>query len=330
VSASVAAAQATAYAPGSVGNVGPGFDVLGLAVDGIGDRVTVAWAEGQAEDTVEVRGRDAHLLPADAGRNCAAIAARALLAARGRAGAVHVTIEKGLALAGGMGGSAASSVAGAGAAHLLLAAEAGAAALADEKLADEKLGGEALAAVLAAAAAGEAAVSGEHLDNVAASLLGGLALVRHHAPPDVVALPVGAPWWVALVTPRVRIETRAARALLPPVLERAAWVQQMANTAALVHAFAAGDAGLVARALDDRFAEPPRAALIPRFAAVKAAALAAGALGCSISGAGPTVFALAADEMEARRCAAAMQAAFAETASDAHVGAIARQGVRAA
>src|SRR5205085_10705653 len=183
-------------------------------------------------------------------------------------------------------------------------------------------------AVIAAALDGESAVAGRHLDNIAACVLGGLALCRSVDPIDVVALPVAAPWWIALVTPAVRVETKAARALLPDASQRSEWIQQMANTAALVHAFAAGDSELLARALDDRYAEPRRVQLIPNFAAVKRAATDAGAFACTISGSGPTLFAIAAEEGAARRCAAAMQNAFG-MATTSHVGPIARQGARA-
>ena len=300
--------KAAAFAPGSIGNVGPGFDVLGLAVDGIGDKVTVELTKG-ASKIADVTGRDADLVPRDADRNCAAIAANAYLRPYGFRAVV--TIEKGLALAGGMGGSAASSVAGAYAAGLALGAM------------------PSLPDVLAAALEGEAAVAGRHLDNIAPSTVGGLALSRSIDPIDVVKLPVGAPWWIALVTPRVRIQTKEARALLPDVTERAEWIQQMANTTALAHAFAAADGELLRRALDDRYAEPRRAPLIPRFAEVKRAALEAGAFGCSISGSGPTLFAIAPDEAVARQCAAAMENAFGEVAGT-HVGAIATEGVRRA
>ena len=320
---------ATAFAPGSIGNVGPGFDVLGLAVEGIGDRVTVTLADGPSR-VAAITGRDAALVPRDAERNCAAIAALALLRGRGRAEGVVVTVEKGLPLAGGFGGSAASSVAGAYAAHLALAAG------------DDGSGASAAAAgngerptaldreIMTAALAGERTVAGCHLDNIAPQVLGGLALVRSTEPLDVVPVRLAGGWWAAVVTPRVHVETRAARALLPAALPRAEWVQQMANTAALVYAFATGDAALLARALDDPHAEPRRAPLIPRFAEVKAAALAAGASGCSISGSGPSVFAIAVDEQVARRCARAMQAAFGDVPYDANVGGVARQGVRPA
>jgi homoserine kinase len=299
--------KATAFAPGSIGNVGPGFDVLGLAVEGIGDTVTVELTDGDAR-IADVTGRDAELVPRDPDRNCAAIAAHAILRRSGRR--AIVTIDKGLPLAGGMGGSAASSVAGAYAAALAI-------------------GGVSQNEILAAALEGESFVAGRHLDNIAPSVVGGLALSRSVDPIDVVKLPVAAGWWIALVTPRVRIQTKEARALLPDQSPRAEWIQQMANTTALAHAFAVADGALLGRALDDRYAEPRRAPLIPRFDDVKRAALAAGAFGCSISGSGPTLFAVAPNEQVARNCAAAMERAFGEVAGT-HVGAIAKEGVRRA
>jgi homoserine kinase len=296
------------FAPASIGNVGPGFDVLGLAVDGIGDIVSVTLVDGPARID-SLTGRDAELVPRDPLRNVAVIAATAWLRAHDDVRNPVVSIEKGLPLAGGMGGSAASSVGGAYAA-----------ALAAEHVPETR-------EIIAAALEGEATVAGRHLDNIAPCVLGGLALCRSVDPIDVAALPVNAAWWVALVTPAVRVETKAARALLPDATPRAEWIQQMANTAALVHAFAAGDAALLARALDDRYAEPRRAQLIPNFYAVKRAALDAGALACTISGSGPTLFCIADDERAARAAAAAMQHAFG-IATTVHVGPIARQGVR--
>lgn len=301
--------KATAFAPGSIGNVGPGFDVLGLAVDGIGDRVTVEITTG-ASRVESVTGRDAELVPTQADRNCAAIAANAYLR-KHRVQAI-VSIQKGLPLAGGMGGSASSSVAGAYAAALAHGAE------------------FTTNDIIAAALEGEAAVAGRHLDNIAPSVVGGLALSRSVDPIDVIRIPVAEPWWVALVTPRVRIQTKDARALLPMTSDRAEWIQQMANTTALAHAFASGDGELLRRALDDRYAEPRRAQLIPRFYDVKRAAIDSGAFGSSISGSGPTLFAIAPDEGVARACADRMRRAFREVESTAHVGPVAKQGARRA
>lgn len=299
--------KAAVFAPGSIGNVGPGFDVLGLAVDGIGDRVTVELTDGPAR-VAEVTGRDADLVPREPARNVASIAAASWLRDAGIARQAIVSIDKGLPLAGGLGGSAASAVGGA----LAAAVAAG--------------GGEDVNAVMRAALEAEATVAGRHLDNIAACAVGGLALCRSVDPIDVVPVPVTAPWWLVLLTPRVRIETKKSRALLPGTWEREKWVQQMANTSGLIHAFASGDEDLLRRSLDDLYAEPLRAALIPDFHDVKKAALDAGALGCSISGGGPTIFAIT--TAEDHRCAAAMRAAMRDVEANVHVAPIARRGAR--
>jgi homoserine kinase len=173
------------------------------------------------------------------------------------------------------------------------------------------------------ALAGEAAVAGRHLDNIAPCVLGGLTLVLSTDPPRAMRLTTPRQWWVALAVPNVRVATRDARALLPPALPQHAWVQQMAHTAALVAAYQQGDEAWMRVALCDPYAEPRRQHLIPNFGAVQSAALAAGALGCSISGAGPTVFSLCTTEDLAHRCAGAMRSAFLPTASWGHVGPVA-------
>lgn len=296
--------KATVFAPGSIGNVGPGFDVLGLAVDTIGDTVTVELAK---EWSVEVRGRDADMIPADPTTNAAALAAEAMLRRRG-GGAAKVIVDKGLPVAGGLGGSAASSVAGAYAAAL---------ASGSEPTSEE---------IMLSALGGESFVSGRHLDNIAPITLGGLVLTRSIDPLEVVSLPVPARWSVALITPHVRVETKKARSILPEMWDRASWIQQMANTAALVVAFANGD-GLLARgALDDLYAEPRRASLIPYFFDVKRAALEAGAFGCSISGSGPTIFAIV-DDVTGPACLAKMASAM-RISHDALLAPIARRGAR--
>ncbi|MGH9456706.1 MAG: homoserine kinase [Thermoanaerobaculia bacterium] len=303
--------RGVAYAPGSIGNVGPGFDVLGLAIGGAGVRVEVELVRGEAPPVVSI-GRDAETIPVDPAKNAAAIAASALLRASGSELVPAVRIESSLPVSGGMGASGASSAAGAFAAALAL----------EVNPSREDL--------LRAALEGEGAVAGRHLDNVATSILGGLVLSRSLDPIDAVALPVRAAWALALVTPRVRIETRNARGILPDESPRSEWIAQMANTTGVAAAFILGDGALLRRSLVDAFAEPRRAALIPNFARVRQAALDAGALGCSISGSGPTVFAVAEHEDAARACAEAMREAFGEIDSVAHIGSIDRLGVRRA
>ncbi len=279
----------TVQAPGSIGNIGPGLDILGCALTGAADTVTV-----RRSDTRDITITDAGApeLPRDAARHAAALAAAAVLRRASAHVGLLIACRKGLPLAGGQGGSAASAVAGAVATNRLLG--------------DPLTSAELLSCCLEA----EAAVAGRHLDNIASSLLGGIVLIRSLDPIDVHALPVPRELRVALAVPEQRLPTAQARAALPHTLSREVVVHQLAQVAAIVHALHAADLKLLGAAMNDRIAEPARAPLIPGFADVKRAALEAGALGASISGGGPTTFALCGDDLSARRVAIAMQAAF--------------------
>jgi homoserine kinase len=288
-------ARVRVYAPGGIGNMGPALDILGCAVTGAGDVVDLAWAGEAHDERVRIIDAGHPDLPREPTRHAAAIAVMAVLRYSGvrPARTIEMSAHKGLPLAGGQGGSAASAVAGAVAANALL--------------------GEPLSAtdVLAAALEAESAVAGRHADNVAAACLGGVVLVRALEPLDVVRVSFPASLRVALVHPEQRLRTADSRAVLPKAIDRATVIQQTANVGAMVAALMSGDLALLARALDDRIAEPARAPLLPGFAEAKAAALAAGALGCSISGAGPTSFAFAVNDAAAERIARAMCAAYA-------------------
>jgi len=292
---------ARAFAPGSIGNVGPGLDVLGMAVAGAGDTVT-AEATGDRDLVVVEAG---HLsLSCDPSRHASALAADAVrrLAGRPDFGA-SLRIVKGLPLAGGQGGSAASAAAGAGAMNALLGSPLDA------------------SGVIAAALEAESRVAGRHADNLAASILGGLVLVRSLDPLDCIRLPAPAGLFIVLVYPHMELRTAEGRAALPTEVPRPIVIHQMAQTAAIVAACCLGDLALLGRAIDDRLAEPARAPLLPGLAEAKRAAALAGALGCSISGSGPTAFAFARDRGTADRIAVAMQAAYRDAglASDARV-----------
>ncbi len=279
-----------AEAPGSIGNVGPGLDILGMAIAGAGDAVTLRWGEG--ETIVEDPGHPD--LPRDPTAHTAAIAARAVLRRLAIDRGLSIRVEKGLPLSGGQGGSAASAVA---------------AAVAADALAD---GGLDHRALLECALEAEATVAGRHLDNLAPSLLGGLVLVRTLDPIDVIRIPIPEVITVVLAHPDQQLRTRDARAVLPPSIALPLALQQAANIAAMVAGACLDDPALLGRAIDDRIAEPARAPLLPGFVAARQAALAAGALGCSISGAGPTAFALTAGRDVGERVAAAMLAAYRE------------------
>lgn len=298
------------FAPGSIGNVGPGLDILGLAVDGAGDTVTLTWSE---DDHTVVTDPGGEGIPADPKRNTAAIAAVAVLRRVGVERGLQISISKGLPISGGQGGSAASAVAGAVAASLLSGAELDTVAL------------------LECALEGESTVAGTHLDNLAPSLMGGLVLCRSTEPIDVVRIPVPQSLRVVLVHPDQQMRTRDARAALPESVRRDVAIAQAANVAAMVAAAFSGDLELLTRALDDRIAEPARAPLLPGFTAARRAALEAGALGSSISGSGPTAFAFAHGEEHGSEIAAAMLAAYRTEGitARARVAAIDLSGARA-
>ena len=177
-------------------------------------------------------------------------------------------------------------------------------------------------------AAEKVACGTAHADNVAPSLFGGFALIRSYDPIDVIQLPVPAGISCAVAHPHTEVRTEDARKILKKEIRLADAIRQWGNLAALVAALYSGDLGLLGRSLQDVVAEPSRSLLIPGFAAVKAAALAAGALGCSISGSGPSVFALCASRSSAETAGAAMVEAFggAGLACDLYVSGINRKG----
>ena len=277
-------------APGSIGNIGPGLDILGCAVTGLYDEVHAQWMP--APGVVVIAPGHAEL-SREAGSHASAIAANEVLRlAHANDVGIALRVRKELPLAGGQGGSAASAVAGAVAANALLG------------------GPLDKSSVLRAALEAEAHVAGRHADNVAPALLGGVVLVHGLDPLDVVRLTYPQTLRVVLVHPAQRLRTADARAVLPHSLDRALALRQAAHIAAMVAALASADHDLLRRALHDEIAEPVRAPLLTGFAEARDAALTSGALGCSISGAGPTSFAFAADDASASRIATAMVDAY--------------------
>ena len=300
--------RATATAPASVGNVGVGFDVLGHAILGPVDRVTVRRIE---DAEVRIAGIEGVVsgLPLEAERNTAG---RGLLALRERLALSHgfeVSIEKGIPLGSGMGGSAASCVAALVAANALL----------DHPAPVDVL--------YRCAMIGESVASGaEHGDNVGPMLVGGLALATHDR---LVSIPVPEGLTCVLVHPHQILETRTARAALQRPFELAQFVEQSANLALVLAGCYRNDLECIRAGLRDVLVEPLRAPLVRGFGPVKAAALAQGALGASISGGGPSVFAWCTQE-RAERIAHAMEQAFraASIDCDAWISPVAAPGAR--
>ena len=273
--------QARASAPASIGNVGPGFDILGQAFDAVRDTVTAVREALPGVRLGEVSGLVASL-PADVSSNTALAAAAAVLKAAGVDYGVRLSIDKGVPLAAGMGGSAASAVAAAVAVNAML----------DKPFSTHEL-------FLFALEGERVACDPPHWDNVMASLLGGLVLAAGLAPPTLARLAAPAGVTSILLHPASRIETRSARQLLERKVSMELVVEHSRRVAALIAGCASGDLDLIRAGLEDVLIEPQREHLLPVLPAVKRAALAAGALGCSFSGSGPSVFAWAPDDKAA-------------------------------
>ena len=284
--------RCTAFGPATLSNLGPGFDALGLCITGPGDRVTATRREAPGV-TVRAPG-----LPADPDANTAGRAARHVLQQAGASGGLALVVEKGIPLGSGVGGSAASAVAGAWAAN-------GALGWPFDK-----------AELVEAVLAGEAATGARHGDNVLPALLGGLVLVSAADPADHRAVALeGAPP-LAVVLPEVTVLTHDARAVLPATVPHGVASAQAAELALLLHALLVGDWHAAGRhMMADRLAEPYRAPAVPVYDAVRRAALGAGAAGCALSGSGPALVAVCPDGD-----AEAVLAAMAEACAQAGVG----------
>lgn len=278
------------FAPASIGNIGPGFDVLGMAVAGLGDAVEARRTVRRGVRIVEITGGDGQLT-ARATLNTAGIAAARVLKVIGAPGGIELRLHKGVP-GTGLGSSAASAVA---------------AGYATNRVYGGRLSRAEL--VLPAAAAERQVSGGKFLDNIGASLFGGVVITH---PQEQFVLPVGTLPGVILVivTPSCRLLTREARKVLPRQVPLDKMTGNLSRACTLVAAVSKGDAQMFGRAISDGIIEPARQRLIPGFTAVKRAALQEGALGCTISGAGATLFSVSDRAARAQRIAGAMARAF--------------------
>ncbi len=284
----------TAFAPASIGNVGVGFDMLGLALAGVGDRVRAVRKASAGIDIDEVRGLDGELHPylsTEADQNTGSIAAQALWDAHGDEGGATLTVFKGIPLQSGMGSSAASAVAATVAVNALLPNP-----LPVEELLPYALEGERFAS------------GGLHADNVAPCLLGGLILCPSSLLPDTVRIPTPENLSAVLLHPDLQVNTAKARKLLTRSVTLEQWLTQQGYLAGFIAACASGDTSLISRTLKDVIIEPQRAQAVSCFPDVRDAAMGRGALGCSLSGSGPSIFALA-ETPKAANIAVAMEQA---------------------
>lgn len=301
------------FAPATVSNVGCGFDVLGFAVDRPGDEVVLTVKEEPGVTISAITG-DEGKLPHEPERNTAGVAVLKMLAGLKLPYGIDIAIHKKMPLGSGLGSSSASAVAAAFALNELL----------ETKLSRDE--------IFTYALEGEMIASGSipHGDNVAPCLYGGFTIIRTMDPPDIINVETPDDLFCAVVHPHIEINTLESRKLLPKELPLKTALTQVGNIASFIAGLTIPDYELIRRSIHDAIAEPVRQATIPGFPVVKEAAMNAGALGCGISGSGPSIFALTQGEAAASLAADAMSKAFDEVglSNDKIVSSINKQGPR--
>lgn len=278
------------FAPATVGNLGVGFDIMGLALEKPGDELIARFSDKPGVQISTITGAKGQL-PMDPLKNTASFAALQLLRHLGEEKlGFEFELHKKMPIGSGLGSSAASAVAGVMAVNELLKRP-----LEKKELLPFALQGEFLAS------------GGMHADNVAPSLLGGVLLCRSDQEFDIQRLPIPRGLYVAVLYPHVEVLTKTARKMLSDAIPLKKHIQQSANLAGFILGMYNSDFELISRSLKDVLIEPQRKSLIPEFSSAQTAALEAGALGCSISGAGPSIFALCQNSLIAENVGLAMQ-----------------------
>lgn len=263
------------FAPASVSNVACGFDIMGFAIENLGIITEAAINDNGEIRLIETTGIN-RSLPKEIDKNITLSTIKNILTEKGIESGVDVKINFQMPISSGLGSSAAAAVSAANAIDKLFDLN-----LSQEELLNYSLRGEYIA-------------SGSiHADNVAPSLFGGFVLIRGYDPIDIVQIPFPENFYCVLFYNNIEIKTWHARKILKPEIPLKDAIKQWGNAAGLIAGMFMKDFGLIKRSLVDHIIEKERAILIPYFYEIKNAAMEAGALGASISGSGPTIFAVA-------------------------------------
>ena len=260
------------FSPSSVANLSCGFDVLGLCLDTIGDEMIIKKSKKPGVRIIKIEGEN---LPLSIEKNVAGVAAKSYLNKFPTEIGIEIEIYKKIKAGSGIGSSAASAVGAVFGINELLER--------DIKKID----------LIPFALEGEKFASGEaHADNIAPAMLGGLTLIRDLKSLDIIKLPSPSELVVTIIHPKIELKTSHARAILKTQVPLKNVVKQTANIAGLISGLYSNDYNLISRSLNDEIVEKERSLLIPKYYSLKNSALKAGALGCGISGSGPSIFAL--------------------------------------
>jgi homoserine kinase len=302
----------TAFAPATVANFVCGYDILGFAIEGLGDEVTVSFNHSK-QNSFELISDQPELKNLPVEKNVAYRMVELVQHAVQRTEGIHIRLNKKMPLNSGLGSSSASSVAALVAANALLEAN-----LNLEQLLPLAMEGERMAC------------GNAHADNVAPCLCGGIVLVKSYEPLEIVSLPTPPHWYVAVLHPQVDVPTKEARRILKPKVKLKDAVVQFGNIAGLVAGIYSLNDELVSRSMQDVLIEPYRAMLIPYFYEMKEKALELGAIGFGISGSGPSVFALCTSQENAQRVAQRLTEVLTlyQVGSESYVSPISTEGAK--
>jgi homoserine kinase len=301
-----------AFAPATVANVCCGFDILGFAVDAPGDEVTLTLTDEPGVRMSSITG-DGGRLPLDANRNTASVAVQSYLRELNKDQGVSIELVKNLPLGSGMGSSGASGVAALVAINHLMGNPMTRPQMVTHAMEAERI-----------------ACGSAHADNVAPSLLGGFILVRDYQPLDIISIPAPTSLYCTLVHPHLELKTSDSRRVLKPSVSLKDAITQGGNIGGLITGLMKPDYELIGRSLRDVIAEPIRSVFIPGFSGIREEVLKTGALGCGISGSGPTLFILSQSADVAHAAGDQVQSQFQKfkLKSDKYVSRINNEGAR--
>lgn len=298
------------FCPATIANISCGFDVLGVALDGVGDEMVIRKVDQKGIRITKLTGQN---LPTETHLNVAGVAGLAFLAESEYEGGFEIEIYKKIKAGSGIGSSAASSTGTVWAMNELLGSP-----FSKTELVKFAMEGERLASGVA------------HADNVAPALFGGFTLVRSYDPLDIVPIPSPKLLWATVIHPQIEVRTSDSRKILKTNITLADGIKQWGNLGGLVAGLFTEDYDLIGRSLIDHIVEPIRSILIPGFDTVKSVSMASGALGCGISGSGPSIFAFSKGEEKAKKVADAMKEVYKKIGIDydVHVSQVNAEGVR--
>lgn len=277
------------FAPASVSNVGPGFDIMGFAIEKPGDEIILKKSSSKKLVISKITG-DGGKLPYDIKKNTASVAILSLMKKYEISTGINIEIRKKMGLGSGLGSSAASAVAAVYAANKLLGLRLNKDELLEHAIAGERVASQAI-----------------HADNVAPALYGGFILISGYEPINIIKIKTPNNLYCTVIYPHIVIKTCEARKILPKCVPLKKTITHAGNASGLIYGLASNDMSLISRSLSDHIIEPVRSKLIPGYDEIKTAALNSGALGCSISGSGPSMFALSTNKITADNIAAATE-----------------------